>query len=418
MLTALDPDHVEAVGDDHHVSLPECSTVRVRGHEGEVEGGDINTRQVARPGREPSRRVLRKRVRINVLAGRARPVEGALHNTPEQRATGLLTLRAVKLNGGAGDGVITQAVGTLIVEVVKRGLVALLLHVPEEGDARVVEHDLGADLRRRSGLGVVVGHLNVLDKVLVGVRSEEAALHAVKEHEVGGERAVLNVTVEGGVKGGVTSVGEDKKLALLTERELNADVVVLEGDDRKRLGARLREPEGQTHPELRASDAVGVKGVTVVGPLNELGLRVGAEHKLVNVHVNRARELVEDLKVVVREHVDLVVTDLELDLREHGMAEHVRPSHGISAGVVVGELRKLDIHKCPDLARKIAVTADLHREPLTPSKRGDTLIHKLDGIVRHTLVRTLEERSLGCDGQVPVLDTLARELLEGTVRHI
>lgn len=184
--------------------------------------------------------------------------------------------------------------------------------------------------------------------------------------------------------------------------------MVLEGDDREGLTASLGEPEWELDPELGDSVTINVDGVTVVGPLDELSLGGGSEHKLVDVDVDVRGELVEDLEVVIGEHVDLVVTDLELDLGEHGVSQDVGPSDGIRTARVVVQLTKVDVDESPHLGCKITVTTDLHRESLSPRKRWDVVIDTLDSVVRHALVGALEERCLRGDGQMSILNALGR----------
>lgn len=169
--------------------------------EGEVQCSYIDTGQVTRTGWEPCGWVLSKAVGVDVLAWSARPVERGLDHTVEQWTACLFSLGTVELDGCRGDGVVSDVVGTLVVEVVERSLVGLLLNVPEERGDRVVEDDLCCELGDSGCLGVVVGDLDVLEQVLVRVTCEETALHGVEEDEVDGEGSVLDLSVVGGVEG-------------------------------------------------------------------------------------------------------------------------------------------------------------------------------------------------------------------------
>lgn len=404
----MNADDVKRVADNYDVAFPEGRTCSRGTGEGEVKCSHIDTGQVTRTGWKPCGWVLGKAVGVDVLAWSARPVERGLNHTVEQWTACLFSLGTVKLDGCRGDGVISDVVGTLVVEVVERSLVGLLLNVPEERGDRVVEDNLCCELGDSGCLGVVVGDLDVLEQVLMCVTCEETTLHGVEEDEVDSEGSVLDLSVVGGVEGCVRGVGVYKELALLAKVELDADVVVLESDDREGLTASLGEPEWKLDPELGDSVTINVDGVTVVGPLDELSLGGGSEHKLVDIDVDVGCELVEDLEVVIGEHIDLVVTDLELDLGEHGVSQDVGPPDGIRTAGVVVQLTEVDVDESPHLGCKITVTTDLHCEPLSPRKRWDVVIDTLDSVVRHALVGALEERCLRGDGQVSILNALRR----------
>ncbi len=287
----------------------------IGGTERELERGHVDTRQVDTTGREPRTRVLGKRVAVDVLPRGARKVQLRVDDTEEERATRLLTLRTVELDGGSADRVITKVVRALVVEVVQSSLVGLLLHSPEQARHGVVEHHTRVNLGGTGRLGVEVRHLHVTDEVLMGIRREQAALHRVQKHEVGDQRTIGDLTSVRAVQtsadgSSVGGVGVDEQLILAAQLTLDTNVVVLQSNDGQGLRPGTREPEGQLHPELGDRVGIRINSVTVVSPINQLSLRLGPEHQLIHIHVHVRLELLLQLQVLSRDLVDLVVTNL------------------------------------------------------------------------------------------------------------
>lgn len=305
---SLDAYNVKVFCYDSYIRLAERSAIGVNRRHGEFEGGVIDTRKICTATGPPGQRVLSERVHVHVLARSAVEVLAARKSAPVQRSASLLALATVKLDNSAGDCVITLSAGTLKVEVIVSINVGLFLDNPVHAGNGVVEHNLRGNAGTRSCLGVEVAHLDVLDEVLVSVGGEQAALHRVEVHEVGHQATTGDFTVEGTIEGGVTRVRVHEKLRLGAKGELHTDVVVLKGDNGESLGAALGEVKRKLDVQLDDLVAIGVKGVTVFGPVDELLRRVTTEHELVHVAIDVTFNLPLHLHVETGGAVDFVIT--------------------------------------------------------------------------------------------------------------
>ena len=237
-----------------------------------------------------------------------------------------------------GVGVIERLGAKGLVEhcvSLKRGAVVNILVRLDDPDkllAWVVEVELDLVGRRTDRL--IAGELELLDEVLVRVLGHAAALVGVKEDVVdvergGNERLVVSLGNLGGTTGAfrVEVVDSPEALVNRAEVEVNLDLVVLEGDERKREARVAAVPELERHVEsgLREGVAWGADllgGIRVARTVNVGEVGVGEVGKLGGVanHLVVATllllgegELVPDVHPVAILAVNALATNLNLN---------------------------------------------------------------------------------------------------------
>ena len=237
-----------------------------------------------------------------------------------------------------GVGVIERLGAKGLVEhalLLERGAVVNIrvrLDDPDKLLARVVEVEL--DLVRRRTDRLIASELELLDEVLVRVLGHAAALVGVKEDVVdvergGNERLVVSLGNLGGTTGAfrVEVVDSPEALVNRAEVEVNLDLVVLEGDERKRKARVAAVPELERHVEsglregvARGADLLG--GIRVARAVNVGEARVGevgklggiANHLVVTTLLLLGEgELVPDVHPVAVLAVNALATNLNLN---------------------------------------------------------------------------------------------------------
>lgn len=331
------------LGGDDRVLAP---AVHVKSRLGEDEGARIrNRRATSADARRPTE-----------LAARSRSVEGVGLGS-NINSTGVLEeTRSVdeRVGGRRGrhvtterhDGVRESIDGVGVIErlgakglvehavSLKRGAVVNILVRLDDPDkllARVVEVELNLVGRRTDRL--IAGELELLDEVLVRVLGHAAALVGVKEDVVnvergGNKRLVVSLGNLGGT-GAIRVEAADSPEALVNraEVEVNLDLVVLEGDERKRKARVAAVPELERHVEsglregvARGADLLG--GIRVARTVNvgEVGVgEVGklggvANHLVVTTLLLLGEgELVPDVHPVAVLAVNALATNLNLN---------------------------------------------------------------------------------------------------------
>jgi len=193
----------------------------------------------------------------------------------------------------------------------------------------VVEVEL--DLVRRRTDRLIASELELLDEVLVRVLGHAAALVGVKEDVVdvergGNERLVVGL-VNLDASGRVKTVDSPEALVNRAKVEVNLDLVVLEGDERKRKARVAAVPELERHVEsglregvARGADLLRGSGVARTVDSSEAGVgEVGklggvANHLVVaTLLLLGESELVPDVHPVAILAVDALATNLNLD---------------------------------------------------------------------------------------------------------
>ena len=326
------------LGGDDRVLAP---TVHVKSRLGEDEGARIRNRRVN------SRLELAARG-LGVETGMASSDisgTGVLEETRSvdersgvRRGRGITTERHDGVRESIdGVGVIERLGAKGLVEhgiFLKRGAVVNILVRLDDPDkllAWVVEVELNLVGRRTDRL--IAGELELLDEVLVRVLGHAAALVGVKEDVVnvergGNKRLVVSLGNLGGNAPRRVEAGDSPEaLVNRTKVEVNLDLVVLEGDERKRKARVAAVPELERHVEsglregvARGTDLLG--GIRVTRTVNVGEAGVGEVGKLGGVanHLVVATllllgegELVPDVHPVAILAVNALATNLNLN---------------------------------------------------------------------------------------------------------
>ena len=330
------------LGSDNRVLAP---AVHVKSRLGEDEGARIRNRRV-------------NIGTVTELAARGLSVEAGIGSSDISGAGVLEETRSVDERSGVcrgrgitterHDGVRESIDGVSVIErlgakglvehavLLERGAVVNILVRLDDPDkllTRVVEVELDLVGRRTDRL--IAGELELLDEVLVRVLGHAAALVGVKEDVVnvergGNKRLVVRLgnLVGAGTSGrGLEAADSPEALVNRAEVEVNLDLVVLEGDERKRKARVAAVPELERHVEsglregvARGADLLG--GIRVARAVNVGEVGVGEVGKLSGVanHLVVATllllgegELVPDVHPVAILAVNALATNLNLN---------------------------------------------------------------------------------------------------------
>ena len=312
----------------------------------------------------------------------------------------------------------------------------ITLDNPHKLLARVVEVELELVRRRRDGLSA--RELERLNEVLVRDLGELAALVRVKVDVVNVERGRLEVGRRDTVTDRVV-VGRDlgrrveDEVAEVVELKVDADLVVLERDERERKARVAAEPELEGDVERVGRRAVHglvgrvglAAGAVIVARLTALDEEVREDGHVAN-HLRVAgllasllRELVPDVHPVAVVLVNALATNLNLNRLDKIVSNPVEPAE-LGARAVgrlernLGE-RGLEVHAVD----QVAVALDRARDTLAEARRTvERVLNGLHGEVRVAAVNHLEERDLGVTRKVNILGTVGDELHETTTRHL
>ena len=289
-------------------------TTRGRSVEGGGVGSNINSTGVLEETRSVDERVG---------SGRGRHVTTERHDGVRESIDGVGVIERLGAKGLVEHGVSLKR-GTVVNILVR-------LDDPDKLLARVVEVELNLVGRRTDRL--IAGELELLDEVLVRVLGHAAALVGVKEDVVnvergGNKRLVVRLGNLGGSSSSrVEAVDSPEALVNRAKVEVNLDLVVLEGDERKRKARVAAVPELERHVEgglregvARGADLLG--GIRVARAVNVGETRVGEVGKLGGVanHLVVATllllgegELVPDVHPVAVLAVNALATNLNLN---------------------------------------------------------------------------------------------------------
>jgi hypothetical protein len=428
------------------------SADRVVGHR-EEERGVINTGQVARAAGLVLLRLEGEGVHVDADGGDVGVVLVGLDLVEIAALTNLEAVVAVELDERGDAGVLARHTlnashGVTRLEdravppvreverllalpgVDDRGVArheGIALDNPDELLTRVVEVQL--ELVGGRGDGLTASELENLDEVLVGHLGELATLIRVEvdvvDIEGGGDEAgVANTGLDGRRGGGLGGVGPHQVLEGV-ELEVDAHLVVLEGDQGQRKTRVAAEPEleGDVQGVLRravehlvgrvglTAGAVIVAGVTTldeeVGELghvaNHLGV-AGLEARLLG-------ELIPDLEPLAIVLVDALAANLELNVVDEVVAGPVEPAE-LSTRAVRGEELHLgesglEVHTVD----QVTVALDRARHLLAEVGGAvEGILDRLHGEVGVSAVHNLEESDLGVASQVNILSTISDEL--------
>jgi len=339
----------------------------------------------------------------------------------------------VKDGGVPEIGVVERLLAVVLVDngVVAANEVIALYYPCQELDGVVEVH---ADLVGGGGDALLASELELLDEVLVRALGELAALIGIEVDVIYEQRAslealVLYIGVDRRVRGPahVVYAGEVNK---------NLDLVVLKGNQGQRK-ARVAAVE-----ELQR-DVQGVRGGALAhsGGGDRLAVAIGGAHILaaltgggeevdklghIAYHAGVATllaygegELVPDVHPVAVLLIDLLATDLKLDLLDQVVAGPVEPAE--SGGGVSRRLRDVNLGEgglyigLPD---EITVAGDLAGDILAVEGGSpvEGLLNRLNREVRVATVHDLEESDFGVTCKVHILSAIGYELHK-TTRH-
>jgi len=362
----------------------DAGAVTVRGERTTAEDGRHDA--VRRPVIRVVERLLSERLRHPRRRGRVAVDERVTLDDPHELLRGVVEVH-LDLVGGRRDRLVAREL-ELVNEVLVRllGEAAALLRV----EVDVVDVDRG-------------GH-----QLELGDRR-----HAVAEG-VGGE----DLAGQSRVAVAVVDVGEAAVVVLL-ELDVDAHLVVLQGDERDRQAGVAAVPElerdvqrlegragtGQARVRGLRGGARGVQGDTrAVLEEDEVG---AVAHHVVERHLGaqRLRELGPDLHPVTVLAIDARTTDLDLHLLDEAVTDVVEPAEaGVDVGAK-GDLgqRHLDVRA----VHQVGVTGDDGRDAAAEVGLAvERHLNRLHGEVRVALVQHLPERDLGVAGDIDVLRTV------------
>jgi hypothetical protein len=308
------------------------------------------------------------------------------------------------------------------------------LHNPDELFARVVEVELELVGRGRDRL--TTSELEDVDQVLVGNLGELTTLISVEvdvvDEEGGSNQVGSSDTIADDVDVGVLGSSVEAHVADVVEGEVDTDLVVLEGDQRKSKTRVAAEPEleGDVESVLRGAvlDLVGGVGLTrdavIVASLTTLNdqvreLRDVTNHLGVTGLLTRLLgELIPDVEPLTIVLVNALTTDLELNLADKVVTRPVEPAE-LGTRAVRGEelhLREsgLEVHTVDQVTVALNSDSDLLTEA-----RGtiEGVLNGLHGEVGVTTVYNLEESNLGVTSKVNILGAISDELHQTTSCH-
>ena len=438
--------------------------------EREVQHGIVNAREVARAAGLEVLRLEGERIDVDTRRRRGRVVLVRLDEVEVAALTLRETILAVELDLGDRDGVaeLGVRVAPRAVELRVAVKVAGVLDNPHKLLARVVEREL--DLVRRGRDRLRARELELLNEVLVRDLREAAALLRVEVDVVDVERARNQARIADLVKDrldrailAARRTGRRLDVAQVLERvELNVDLdlVVLEGNQREREARVAVEPELQRDVEraLRdaALDAVGRNRVrnnrveakrTVITRRDDGGVDAREDRRIRRINLRLARragrigagvqedttiavdhvevgkllargerELIPDVEPLTIVLVDLLATDLNVDVVDHVLAEVRDPRERGTVRDRVIDRRERHLHV--DARNKIAVARDRALDTLAEvTDTVERLLNRLHREVRVAAVELLEERHLRVRREIYVLCTIGDELHKTTGCH-
>ena len=299
---------------------------------------------------------------------------------------------------------------------------------PDELLARVVEVQLDLVGRRRDGL--TARELQGLDQVLVGDLSELAALVRVQVDVVNIQRgsdqtSVGNTVADDVGVGGVLGGDVPAQVAQVVELQVDAHLVVLEGDQRQSQTRVAVEPELERDVQrvLRGAllDLVrrvgGTRAAVVVAVLTTLHQAVH-EHGDVTNHLGVASlltgllsQLVPDVQPVTVLLVNALATDLNLHVLDQTVTRPVEPAELGTRAVrrLERDLRQsgLQVHAVDQVTVALDRASDLLTEVRGTIERVLNGLHSEVGVAT---VHHLEERDLRVARQVHVLSSVSDKL--------
>ena len=342
---------------------------------------------------------------------------------------------AVQLDLGSHDGVLAgqalhagDGVARLQNRAVKPvGVVEGLLTLPGADDGIIAGHEAVAldnphklldgvvevqlDLVRAGGDGLTTSELQLLNQVLVRDLGEAAALIRVqvdvvniqgRRDQAGGGDAVAD-----GVGGTLRGVVE-AQVAKLVELQPDLDLVVLEGDQGQRKTRVAAEPELQgdvqgvlrgAHADLSGGGGLNIGRAVIITVLTALDEQVDqlgdvADHLgITGLLAGLLGQLVPDVEPVTIMLVNLLTTDLNVDVVDQVVANPVEPAELRTRTVRLLKDNLGEGGLQVDTVDQITVAADRALHLLAEVGRAvEGLLNRLHGEVSVATVDNLEDK--------------------------
>ena len=282
------------------------------------------------------------------------------------------------------------------------------LHGPDELLGRVVEVELVllvVALRVGVDLHILLRVLNLLNKVLVSELGVLATLTRLKVDIVDHDTGITELEVAQ-VRSRSTSPAH--QLGGLLELELDADLVVLQGNQGQGQTVVAAEPELEGHVQdvLRQQDFVGVVEELLTTQGSHLR-DVTDEGSVTALSRLVVRQLPQDVEPRTEVLVDSHATDLNLNLLKESMSKTSHPGNLLSSRSenIRSDGRHADAQS--RLGSEISLSQHLDRVSAAGAGRVDG---ELDGLHREVSVSSvdhLEVSNLRVTGQVNILGTVS-----------
>ena len=308
------------------------------------------------------------------------------------------------------------------------------LNDPDELLAWVVKVEL--ELVGRGGDRLATSELEDIDEVLVRDLGELAALVRVEVDVVdiergGGKTALADAVADRVGVRGVRVIPAD--IVEGVELEVDADLVVLEGDQRQSKTWVAAEPELQrdvqgVHRRARGDDLRGegltaiavvvASRATLVQEVRELG-HVADHLGITGLLASLLSELVPNVEPVTVLLVNTLTTDLNLNIIDDVVTDPVEPTElsARTVGWLEGDLRQgsLEVHAVNEITVALNRAGDLLAEVRGAVKR---VLDRLHGKVGVAAVHHLKESDLRVASQVNVLGAVSDKLHQTTSGHL
>jgi len=291
------------------------------------------------------------------------------------------------------------------------------------------------ELVGRGGDRLTTSELQNIDEVLVRDLGELAALVRVEVDVVdiergGGETALADAVADRVGVRGVRVIPAD--IVEGVELEVDADLVVLEGDQRQSKTWVAAEPELQrdvqgVHRRARGDDlrsegltaiaVVVASRATLVQEVRELG-DVANHLGITGLLAGLLSELVPNVKPVTVLLVNALTTDLNLNIVNDVVTDPVEPTELSARTVRRLELHlrqgSLEVHAVNEITVALDGAGDLLAEVRGAVKR---VLDRLHGEVGVAAVHYLEESDLRVASQVHVLGAVSDKLHKSSACH-
>ena len=291
------------------------------------------------------------------------------------------------------------------------------------------------ELVGRGGDRLTTSELQNIDEVLVRDLGELAALVRVEVDVVdiergGGETALADAVADRVGVRGVRVIPAD--IVEGVELEVDADLVVLEGDQRQSKTWVAAEPElerdvqgvhrGARGDDLRSEGLTAIAVVvasraTLVQEVRELG-HIANHLGITGLLAGLLSELVPNVKPVTILLVDALTTDLNLNIIDDVVTDPVEPTELSARTVRRLELHlrqgSLEVHAVDQITIALDGAGDLLAEVRGAVKR---VLDGLHGEVGVAAVHHLEESDLRVASQVNVLGAVSDKLHKASSGH-